>query len=593
MLFLQRENFHISHVKIIINPLNKHFMKKLYFIIIFSALLWGAHAQTTGYWSLSGNAGTTGSNFLGTTGAQPLIFKTNGEERMRLLPYSSFLGIGTSTPQAPLHLHVEAPGGAKSYPLLSITSSDFPLGLLKIMTTSDGNISLGCEGNLAISGGYCGMSFNRTGEIIFSSTLNPNLGLRFDIPGQVKFSISGYKNDGFLFDGFLDVSSGFRAQSAYITGTATVNALNAQTADIDRTLTTKGLNAESANISGTLTTNNLSITGNLGLGTDNPQQKLHVENGNLLLKRTIPSVLGFPKGALIFDGANGSSNPLTGAWGIQYVNSDQEGYGLNFWNYKSDIGMPHKDYDFSSILFLSDTREGNVGIGNTNPQAKLDVTGSFRAWYAEITRMLNAQNATIDKTLTTKDLKAESATITTLTATTLNIPSLNLDNITVKTATVTENSNLNGNVTVGTTTQPAQLDVNGAVTAKSANITGALSAQSATLTGALNAQSATLAGTLNSQTANVNGKIKAKEVEVTLAGWPDFVFSKEYKLPALSEVEQFIIDNNHLPNVPSAAEVENNGVNLGEMNAILIQKVEELTLYILDLQKQINELKKQ
>ncbi|MCL2245540.1 MAG: hypothetical protein FWC10_00260, partial [Lentimicrobiaceae bacterium] len=59
----------------------------------------------------------------------------------------------------------------------------------------------------------------------------------------------------------------------------------------------------------------------------------------------------------------------------------------------------------------------------------------------------------------------------------------------------------------------------------------------------------------------------------------------------LPETEQFIKANKHLPNVPSAAAVEANGVNLGEMNAILIQKVEELTLYILDLQKQINELK--
>jgi len=63
------------------------------------------------------------------------------------------------------------------------------------------------------------------------------------------------------------------------------------------------------------------------------------------------------------------------------------------------------------------------------------------------------------------------------------------------------------------------------------------------------------------------------------------------KLPTLNEVEQFINENQHLPNVPSAAQVEANGLNIGEMNAILIQKVEELTLYILDLQKQINALK--
>ena len=68
-------------------------------------------------------------------------------------------------------------------------------------------------------------------------------------------------------------------------------------------------------------------------------------------------------------------------------------------------------------------------------------------------------------------------------------------------------------------------------------------------------------------------------------------FEQDYNLLPLNEVEQYIKQNNRLPNVPSAAEVEEEGVNLGEMNAVLLQKVEELTLYIIDFQKQINELK--
>ena len=100
-------------------------------------------------------------------------------------------------------------------------------------------------------------------------------------------------------------------------------------------------------------------------------------------------------------------------------------------------------------------------------------------------------------------------------------------------------------------------------------------------------------GTSNPQSKlAVNGKITAKEVEVTLSGWPDFVFAKDYKLLPLSKVEQFISENYHLPNVPSAATVETNGINLGEMNAILLQKVEELTLYIIEQEKQMQELGK-
>ncbi len=87
------------------------------------------------------------------------------------------------------------------------------------------------------------------------------------------------------------------------------------------------------------------------------------------------------------------------------------------------------------------------------------------------------------------------------------------------------------------------------------------------------------------------GQVKAKSIKVTLSGWSDFVFDNDRHLPSLSEVENYIKNNRHLPDIPSAKEVEDNGVDLGEMNAKLLQKVEELTLYVIDLQKQIDELK--
>jgi len=94
---------------------------------------------------------------------------------------------------------------------------------------------------------------------------------------------------------------------------------------------------------------------------------------------------------------------------------------------------------------------------------------------------------------------------------------------------------------------------------------------------------------------STNGLLCAKEVRVSISGspcWPDFVFSKNYNLLPLAEVEQFITENQHLPNVPSAAEVEANGIELGEMNAILLQKVEELTLYIIQMEKRLAELER-
>jgi hypothetical protein len=89
----------------------------------------------------------------------------------------------------------------------------------------------------------------------------------------------------------------------------------------------------------------------------------------------------------------------------------------------------------------------------------------------------------------------------------------------------------------------------------------------------------------------VEGTIGAREVNVNALTWSDYVFAPEYKLPSLTEVERFIKQNNHLPDVPTAKEVEEKGVNVGEMNALLLKKIEEMTLYMIEMRKEIDELK--
>jgi len=89
---------------------------------------------------------------------------------------------------------------------------------------------------------------------------------------------------------------------------------------------------------------------------------------------------------------------------------------------------------------------------------------------------------------------------------------------------------------------------------------------------------------------DVKGTIHSQEVKVDLLGWSDFVFKKEYNLPTLAEVEKHINEKGHLENVPSEDEVLKNGINLGEMNAKLLQKIEELTLYMIDQNKNIKSL---
>lgn len=86
----------------------------------------------------------------------------------------------------------------------------------------------------------------------------------------------------------------------------------------------------------------------------------------------------------------------------------------------------------------------------------------------------------------------------------------------------------------------------------------------------------------------VNGTVRATTFSaVSPPSWPDYVFEKEYQIPTIEEVENYIIENKHLPEIPSEDEVAKTGINLGEMNAKLLQKIEELTLYMIDINKQL------
>jgi hypothetical protein len=79
----------------------------------------------------------------------------------------------------------------------------------------------------------------------------------------------------------------------------------------------------------------------------------------------------------------------------------------------------------------------------------------------------------------------------------------------------------------------------------------------------------------------VRGNIRAQEIKVEIANWPDYVFAKDYQLPSLEETEKHIKEKGHLQGMPTAREVEANGVYLGDLNAKLLKKIEELTLHLI------------
>ncbi|WP_396589587.1 hypothetical protein [Allomuricauda sp. R78024] len=156
-----------------------------------------------------------------------------------------------------------------------------------------------------------------------------------------------------------------------------------------------------------------------------------------------------------------------------------------------------------------------------------------------------------------------------------------------------------GNVGIGTNTPGFTLDVDGSLNATSIFLNGA-SVQ--------NSQWTTTGNDVSYSSGNVGigiatvptgyslavvGSIITEGVTVKLQsdGWPDFVFEKDYLLPSLQKVENYIQRNGHLPNIPSASEIGKNGIHLGEMDAKLLQKIEELTLYTIQQQKEIDSLK--
>jgi hypothetical protein len=180
-----------------------------------------------------------------------------------------------------------------------------------------------------------------------------------------------------------------------------------------------------------------------------------------------------------------------------------------------------------------------------------------------------------------------------------------------------------GNISIGTAAVNQQLTVNAGMNIDQANLNGDLPTIALTFgnsnggiagEGIASNRSNTLAGTNRygldfytdyanrmsiTNTGNVGigvrapanklevcGTIRATEVLVQ-AGWCDYVFEKDYKLRPLAAVQQFVDQNKHLPDVPSAPEIEAGGIRVAQMDSIMIKKIEELTLYLVDQNKQL------
>lgn len=284
--------------------------------------------------------------------------------------------------------------------------------------------------------------------------------------------------------------------------------------------------------------------GYVGIGTSSPSYTLHLLTGS-----NFDRSIGFSNSDIFLDSrssliytANGSGTDIFSSAGnllIQPRTSVPRGIYFN-------------TYDGTSVNNrLSISSNGNIGIDNINPQEKLHVNGNIAIsnWkFIKFYDNTNNDDGTGIIRGTGNSLRIK-----------YNASNMFFDALSDQPIRVTNSQNEN----------VIQLHPNG----HSYFIGGSLSIG---LTSSLGYQLA------------VNGTIGAKEVIVeNTSAWPDYVFKPEYQLTSLDEVKKHIDEKGHLPNMPSAKEVNENGISLGEMNRLLLEKVEELTLYMLEQNTQL------
>lgn len=277
-------------------------------------------------------------------------------------------------------------------------------------------------------------------------------------------------------------------------------------------------------------TNKLDPTGNVGIGTTSPISALHVSG---LTTLSNPSGRGYDENLrLPPSNANDFSSLVLGA------TPGASGTGIGQWtlvrfpavlNYMFSIR--HNETDYLNIL-----TNGNMGIGTSAPQYKLNVAQDITMDQDINIAQFGITGATDNAKRLVMGYDVNGSGFGYIKAGWYNHGWTNL-----------ALQPLGGNVGIGTTTPDSKLAV--------------------------------------------NGTIHSTEVKVDMNGWPDYVFKPEYDLLPLSDVKNYIDKNQHLPEVPSAQEIAKDGLNLGEMNKLLIKKIEELTLYLIEIKKESESLK--
>ncbi|MDD4991455.1 MAG: hypothetical protein PHR83_04400 [Paludibacter sp.] len=366
--------------------------------------------------------------------------------------------------------------------------------------------------------------------------------------------------------------------------------------------------------------------GNVGIGTTNPKAKLDI--GSFIDNGQTGTVLGRlsegnPTGDGTYLGVVGYSTICpagtynTKSFSIEHHFYGQTNSSINFFRGGGETGgfITFNTSNNTEKMRIDDI--GNIGIGTSTPGAKLDVRGNIyiNSGIDDNHIFWGGHNMTIGTPVgeyahNIFSLEPGGASNGPLYSEFNMVYSKSItksDHETRVHISTAGNTFFNGgNVGIGTDAPNAKLEVHGTTTiGQYTNGTAVIDAYNSYAYFGCNTTPNGIAigptGSVGIGTAtpnplyllDVKGTIRATEVKiVSVDNFPDFVFDPEYKLPSLGQVSSFIQTNKHLPNIPSASDVKENGINMVEMQNKLLQKVEELTLYVIEQQKRIEQLEK-
>jgi hypothetical protein len=323
--------------------------------------------------------------------------------------------------------------------------------------------------------------------------------------------------------------------------------------------------------------------GAVGIGNTNPGYKLDISGGDIAIETT---------GKLIFPSGGASVTNLSETWGIKYAGNTTHPFQIVSGGLLVGYTASGGTYAAGSAAF-----SGPVGIGLSGPSYVLHVNGDMIASPA-------GSSTTTPRKIGSLGIASGQAIRLSLGDSLNGIQNANNNRMQLQSFWGMEiyghryvytpigfaagNHSLDPSLNVyGTTTGTPVLVVTGA-NGQTGNLQEWRSSSGTALV-VVNSSGSVGIGTTNLSSAKlaVNGTIRSKEVIVTVSGWSDFVFDKTYKLKPLDQVEHYVKTNSHLENIPSESEVKAGGIAIGDMQAKLLRKLEEVTLYLIEQNKKI------